>query len=51
MPYKTKRAGAAVGRLAGQPVRLRFALKDADLFSFRFRETTAQSPPDAGSGK
>jgi hypothetical protein len=52
MPYKTKRAGAAVGRLAGQPVRLRFALKDADLFSFRFREATAQSPPpDAGSGK
>lgn len=26
-----------VGALAGRPVRLRFALKDADLFAFRFR--------------
>lgn len=29
--------GAAVGDLAGKPVRLRFALKDADLYSFRFQ--------------
>jgi hypothetical protein len=29
--------GADVSRLAGQPVRLRFALKDADVFSLRFR--------------
>jgi hypothetical protein len=30
------KAGADVSALAGKPVRLRFALKDADLFSFRF---------------
>jgi hypothetical protein len=29
--------GAGVGPLAGRPVRLRFAMKDADLFSLRFR--------------
>jgi len=29
--------GPDVGALAGRPVRLRFQLKDADLFSFRFR--------------
>jgi len=28
--------GSDVGKLAGQPVRLRFALRDADLFAFRF---------------
>ena len=32
------KGGTDVSRLAGRPVRLRFALKDADLFSFRFRE-------------
>jgi hypothetical protein len=30
-------AGPDVGSLAGRPVRLRFVLADADLFSFRFR--------------
>ena len=30
--------GPDVSRLAGIPVRLRFVLKDADLFSFRFSE-------------
>ena len=30
--------GADLGALAGQPVRLRFAMEDADLFSLRFRE-------------
>ncbi len=30
------KGGPGVGRLAGQPVRLRFELRDADLFSFRF---------------
>ena len=30
--------GPDVSRLAGIPVRLRFELKDADLFSFRFSE-------------
>ncbi len=28
-----------LGKLAGQPVRLRFVCKDADLYSFRFRPT------------
>ena len=28
--------GADVSSLAGQPVRLRFVLKDADLYSFKF---------------
>ena len=28
--------GANLGKLAGKPVRLRFVLKDADLYSFRF---------------
>jgi len=31
------RQGADVGRLAGSPLRLRFVLQDADLFSMRFR--------------
>jgi hypothetical protein len=30
-------SGAQVGQWACRPVRLRFGLKDADLFSFRFR--------------
>jgi hypothetical protein len=30
--------GDDVSRLAGHPVRLRFALKDADLYSIRFQE-------------
>ncbi len=29
--------GADLGRLAGTTVRLRFVLKDADLYAFRFR--------------
>jgi len=33
----TWRAGTDVSRLAGKPVRLRFLLKDADLYSIRFR--------------
>lgn len=32
------RGGQDVGRLAASPVRLRFVMKDADLFSFRFVE-------------
>ena len=31
-------SGPDVGRLAGRPVRLRFVLKDADLYAFRFEE-------------
>ena len=33
----TWKNGADVSRLAGKPVRLRFYLKDADLFAFRFQ--------------
>ena len=29
--------GADVSRLAGQPVRLRFVMKDADLFALQFQ--------------
>lgn len=32
------RQGADVSRLAGRPVRLRFAMKDADLFAMRFTQ-------------
>jgi hypothetical protein len=32
-------AGGSLGRLAGRPIRLRFVLKDADLFSVRFGES------------
>jgi hypothetical protein len=32
----TWKQGPDVGRLAGQPLRLRFVLRDADLFSFCF---------------
>ena len=35
----TWKGGVGVGKLAGKPVRLRFVLKDADLFSFRFIES------------
>ena len=31
-------AGGSVASLAGQTVRLRFVLRDADLFSFQFQE-------------
>ena len=30
------KSGADVSGLAGQPVRIRFALKDADVYSFQF---------------
>jgi hypothetical protein len=33
----TWKDSGSVSRLASQPIRLRFILKDADLFSFRFR--------------
>jgi hypothetical protein len=39
----TWRAGSDVSRLAGKPVRLRFVLRDADLFSLNFSETTRQT--------
>jgi hypothetical protein len=32
------KGGPDLSRLAGTPVRLRFVLRDADLYSFRFRE-------------
>jgi len=33
--------GSDVGALAGKPVRLRFVMRDADVFSFRFKRRTA----------
>ncbi len=33
----TWNSGSDLGELAGQPVRLRFVLRDADLYSIRFR--------------
>lgn len=36
------KGGSDVSKLAGQPVRLRFALRDADLFSFQFHEESRQ---------
>jgi len=32
-----KETGAKLDRLAGKPLRLRFTLADADLYSFQFR--------------
>jgi hypothetical protein len=37
-------AGRSVIALAGKPIRLRFVLKDADLFSFRFAQAPEPSP-------
>ena len=33
--------GSDVSRLAGKPVRLRFMIRDADLYSFRFGAETS----------
>ncbi|HUG69771.1 MAG TPA: hypothetical protein VMM76_18610 [Pirellulaceae bacterium] len=33
----TWNSGSDVGRLAGQPIRVRFVLHDADLYSWQFR--------------
>ncbi len=32
------KGGSELGTLAGRPVRLRFALNDADVYSFQFRD-------------
>jgi hypothetical protein len=43
--------GPDVGPLAGKPVRLRFVMKDADLYSFRFSDMdvpSARAPSGAG---
>jgi hypothetical protein len=34
----TWKFGSSVAALAGKPVRLRFVMKDADLYSIRFRD-------------
>jgi len=34
----TWKGGSDLSKLSGQPIRLRFALRDADLFSFQFGE-------------
>lgn len=41
----TWEGGDAVGQLAGQTVRLRFALRDADLYAFRFGARPADASP------
>jgi hypothetical protein len=33
----TWKSGSSVAALSGKPVRLRFVMKDADLYSIRFR--------------
>jgi hypothetical protein len=33
------KSGADIGRLSGQPVRLRFGPKDADLYSLQFADS------------
>ncbi len=47
------KSGSDVKRLAGQTIRLRFEMKDTDLYSFRFRNVNEGSPnqPDAGDGE
>lgn len=37
-----------LGALAGRPVRLRFAVSDADLYAFRFADAGAEGPPARG---
>ena len=32
------KGGSDVGQLAGKPIRLRFVIKDGDLYSIRFRK-------------
>ena len=32
------KSGSDVSQLAGKPIRLRFAIKDGDVYSFRFRK-------------
>ena len=34
------KGGADLGSLAGRPVRLRFAMKEADLYSIQFRDNS-----------
>ena len=36
----TWKSGSNVSRLAGMPIRLRFVMKDADVFALRFRESS-----------
>lgn len=45
----TWNGSADVGTLSGTPVRLRFTLSDADLFSFQFVSETVPSLPTKGS--
>jgi hypothetical protein len=49
-PVRWKASGS-VAALAGRPIRLRFALSDADLFAFRFARAGAARPTPAVSPK
>ena len=41
------KGGKSLGQWRGKPVRLRFSLRDADLFSLRFRPQATTTPPAA----
>ena len=43
------KGGPAVSQVAGRPIRLQFALRDADLFAYRFGKSEAASSERAGS--
>jgi hypothetical protein len=45
--------GTNISQLAGRLIRLRFLLKDADLYSFKFRrnELALQNKPNVGNDK
>ena len=43
--------GASLARLAGTAVRVRVAMRDADLYSIRFRERTAPPPQPRGAAQ
>jgi hypothetical protein len=45
----TWRRGADVAGLAGQPVRLRVQLRDADLYAIQFKEIALEASPDAAT--
>jgi hypothetical protein len=47
----TWKAGPGVGALAGKPVRLRFVLQDADLYSLRFFEAKPQAKKQPVGGR
>ncbi len=43
------KGGPSVSQVAGRPIRLQFALRDADLFAYRFGKSEASSSERSGS--